>query len=110
MTMTKPVSNPDEGKTIEDYRELVYYQSLFIQDTFDALDYLGYMQPTIARMEREADQLDRDGKVGGEFTRQMARDQLGVISTWAFNAAEAKQRGEQETVCTPNGEDGETDG
>ena len=109
MKTTEPVSKPDEGITIEDYRELVYFMSLFVQDTYDALDYLGYMQPTIERMEREAAQLDADGKVGGEFTRRMSCDQLGVISTWAYNAAEAKQQREEATVCTGNGEEGGDD-
>ena len=104
-----PLSKPDEGVGADEYREILYVTNLLVQDIYDALDFVGFMQPTLDRLHREADQMDAEGEAQqAEATRRLTHDPLLVIDAWACNLAEAKQRGEQETVCTPNGSDGET--
>ena len=106
-----PLSQPDEGVGADEYREVLFVTNLIVQEIFDALDSVGFMQPTLDRLHREADQMDAEGEAQqAEATRRLTHDPLLVIDAWACNLAEAKQRGEQETVCTGNGLKGDNDG
>ena len=104
-----PLSKPDEGVGADEYREILYVTNLLIQDIYDALDFVGFMQPTLDRLHREADQMDAEGEPQqAEATRRMLHDPLMVLSTWACGLAEAKQQ--RETANSTSGQDGERDG
>lgn len=102
-------TQPDEGKTINDYREDLFLSRLMINSIYEALDHCGYLRPVIRQLENEADKWRREGReLAAKVTEEQASEQLAVLETWALGLAEAKDaHGETEPACNGSGADHE---